>query len=118
MTANGNMPTNHDIDASDLLNTLIIKKPKPRPAWAGSGTWVEGRIGGHRFQALVFPEHAECESYELDESRISKLWVQRLSDERVVVNFDRGWDVRPAPPIARQIVDLLAAGLAERIYNQ
>jgi hypothetical protein len=109
------MTTNNDIDATDLLDTLMIKV-KPRTAACGAGTWVKGTIGGHRFDALVFPEHAEHPDYELGESRISKLWVQRISDRVMVANFDRGWDVRPTTPVAEQIIDLLAAGLAEHVY--
>ncbi len=83
---------------------------------SGGGTWVIGSITGHRFDALVFPEHAECPDYELDDSRISKLWVKRLADGKTVVNFDRGWDIRPADATAAAIVDFLAAGLADLVY--
>ena len=57
---------------------LEITKFHPRKGVGG--TWVSGRLSGYRFEALVFPEHAESESYELGRSRISKLWVQRLAD--------------------------------------
>ena len=77
-----------------------------------------GTIAGHRFDALVFPEHAECPDYELGDSRISKLWLQWLADTTTVVNFDRGWDIRPTTKIAEAIVDFLAAGLAEHVYHQ
>ncbi|HBO44118.1 MAG TPA: hypothetical protein DD670_09340 [Planctomycetaceae bacterium] len=77
-----------------------------------------GTIGGHKFNALVFPEHAECAEYELGESRISKLWLQRIADGATVVNFDRGWDVHPATETARAIVDFLAAGLAEHVFRR
>ena len=93
------------------LGALIASTP------SAGGAWVRGRIGGHRFDALVFPEHADETSYELNESRISKLWVQRISDRATVVNFDRGWDIRPTTPVAQQIVDLLAEGLADTIYE-
>ncbi len=110
------MTTNeNEIDAGDLLNTLTISKVERRTS--AGGAWVKGTIGGHRFDALVFPEHAVCESYELEDSRISKLWVQRIDDRATVVHFDRGWEVRPTTPLAQQIVDLLAAGLAETIYT-
>ena len=56
--------------------------------------------------------------YELDDSRISKIWVQRLSDGATVANFDRGWDIRPTTKTAQAIVDFLAAGLADHIYNK
>jgi len=100
----------------DLCGDLRIKKTTRRAA--GAGTWVIGKIAGHRFDALVFPEHAECPDFELGDSRISKLWIERSDDKATVANFDRGWDTRPTTPIAAAIVDFLAAGLAEHIYNQ
>jgi len=108
--------TNRDIDAADLLDTLKIIKIERRTSFGGA--WVQGTIGEHRFDALVFPEHAECPDYELGDSRISKLTVQRISDKATVANFDRGWDVRPTTTVAGQIVDLLAAGLAETVYDK
>jgi len=102
-------------DASALLDTLQITKIKPRKSCGGS--WVIGTIAGHRFEALVFPEHADSPDFELADSRISKLWVRRIDDNVTVVNFDRGWDILPATPRAKTIVDLLAAGLAEHIFG-
>ena len=79
---------------------------------------MRGSLNGHCFDALVFSEHAECESYELGDSKISKLWIQRIADKKEVVNFDRGWDRRPEDATAKAIVDFLAAGLAEHIYGK
>jgi hypothetical protein len=73
-------------------------------------------MAGHRFDALVFPEHAANPEYELGESRISKLWVQRLADKRTVFNWDRGADVSAADETAQAIVDFLAEGLADHIF--
>jgi hypothetical protein len=108
---NGTRKTN----ATEIGNDLRITKTTRRAS--GGGTWVDGTIAGHRFQALVFPEHAECHEYELGDSRISKLWLQRIADKTTVVNFDRGWDHRPANAAAAAIVDFLAAGLAELVYH-
>ncbi len=116
MTTNEPKMTNDDLDASELLETLTITKVQRRTS--AGGAWVQGTISEHRFDALIFPEHAEQPDYELDDSRISKLWVQRISDRATVANFDRGWDVRPTTPVAKQIVDLLAAGLAETVYAE
>lgn len=102
-------------DTSDLGDDLEITKITRRDS--GGGTWVIGTIAGHRFEALVFPEHAECPDYELGDSRISKLWLQRIADKTTVANFDRGWDHRPANTIAAAIVDFLAAGLADFAYG-
>jgi hypothetical protein len=102
--------TNDEI-GNELRITKITRQA------AGSGTWICGRIAEHRFDALVFPDHAENPEYELSESRISKLWIVELSNGATVCNFDRGWDVRPTNDLAQQIVDFLAAGLSEHVYG-
>ncbi|MEW6197738.1 MAG: hypothetical protein AB1601_03610 [Planctomycetota bacterium] len=108
--------TNQTPDASEILETLRITKVQRRTSCGGS--WVVGTIAGHRFDALVFPEHAESPDFELGDSRISKLWLKHLDTRTTAANFDRGWDIRPTTPIAATIVDLLAAGLAETIYTK
>ncbi len=78
--------TNND-DALDL--DLKITKIDRRNS--GGGSWVIGTIDGtYKFNALVFPEHAESEDYELGRSRISKLWIQDTTNKATVYNFDRG----------------------------
>lgn len=104
-------------DPVEMLETLKITKID-RQGCSGGGSWVSGRIAGHRFEALVFPEHAERESYELDKSRISKLWLKNTITGETVANFERGWDIRPTTDDAQQIVDLLSAGLAETVFGK
>jgi hypothetical protein len=101
----------HDLEIGDDLE--ITKTTRQA---AGAGTWVCGRLNGHRFDALVFPEHAKYPEYELWDSRISKLWVQRLSDRKTVFNWDRGMDVPAADETVTAIVSFLAAGLADHVY--
>ena len=100
----------------DLGNDLEITKTDS--GRQTGGTWVNGSIAGHTFQVLVFPEHAECEEYELETSRISKLWLRRQADREVVSNFDRGWDLEPTTDAAREIVGFLAAGIAEHTFGK
>jgi len=100
----------------DLGDDLEITKTTRRAS--GGGTWVCGTLHGHRFDALVFPEHAENPEWELGESRISKLFVQRLADKQQVFNWDRGADVPATNDIAAQIVDFLAAGIADYVYAE
>ena len=102
-----------EIDDLDIGGDLQITKTTRQAA--GAGTWVIGTLNGHRFDALVFPAHAENPNYELGDSRISKLWIQRLSDRQQVYNWDRGADVPAADPITAALVDFLAAGLAQYI---
>jgi hypothetical protein len=70
---------NADLNDLDLGDDFMITKT-PRRA-SGAGAWVCGRLNGHRFEALVFPEHAENPEWEIGDSRISKLWLQRLAGD-------------------------------------
>ena len=110
------MTTNQNHDDLDLGHDLVMTKTTRR--LAGAGTWVCGTIHGHRFDALVFPEHAENPDYEIDDSRISKLWLQRLADKVTVYNWDRGQDIPATDKTAAAIVDFLCAGLAETTYGK
>lgn len=101
------MPANDDLGFD-----LTITRLTPRRAHAG-GLQVTGTLAGHRFDALVFPAHAENPMFELGASRISKLWLQRLADGRTVFNFDRGHDVPAADREAERIVEFLEGGLAD-----
>ena len=80
------------------------------------GAWIRGSFKGHRFDALVFRNHAANPDYEIADSRISKLWVERMSDRVTVYHWDRGLIVEPATEMAGVVVGLLTAGLAEMIY--
>jgi hypothetical protein len=44
---------------------------------------VCGTLHDHRFDALVFPEHAENRAWEIGDSKISKLWIQRLAERLI-----------------------------------
>jgi hypothetical protein len=103
-----------NLDDLDLGFDCQIKKVTRRAA--GSGTWVIGTIAGHRFDALVFPEHADNPEWEIGDSRISKLWIKRLADKREVFNWDRGADVPAADEQTELIVEVLTDGLADIFY--
>jgi hypothetical protein len=107
---------NDDMNELEIGDDLEITKTTRRAS--GGGTWVCGRLNGHRFDALVFPEHADNPEWEIGDSRISKLWVQRLADKREVFNWDRGMDVPAADETAAAIVDFLCAGLADHVYSK
>ena len=110
------MATNDGTEPSELLDTLKIHKLQRRSV--GGGAWVVGTIAGHRFEALVFPEAAESLEWEVaGDSRISKLWLQRMGDGATVYNWDRGADIEPTNEHAGVIVGLLATGLAETIFG-
>jgi hypothetical protein len=104
--------TDETSDIGDALKILNITRQG-----AGNGTWVRGTLAGHRFDALVFPDHAEMPEWELGQSQISKLWVKRLADQRTVYDWDRGVDTSAADDSAHGIVDFVAAGLAHLVYG-
>jgi hypothetical protein len=82
------------------------------------GVAVAGKIDDrYRFEALVFPEHAESESFELNRSKISKLWIRDTIERKTVFNFDRGMDVAAANEEVAAMVEFLCAGLAEAIHG-
>ena len=103
-------------DHLDIGDDLEITKTSRRAS--GAGTWVCGRLNGHRFDALVFPDRAENREWEIGESRISKLFIQRLADMRTVFNWDRGLDIEATDATVQAIVDFLCAGLADHTYPQ
>ncbi len=81
------------------------------------GTWVIGTVNDqYKFNALAFGEHADFENYELGKSRISKLWVERTADHKMLFNFDRGLDVAAANTEVQVIVDFLCVGLADLVF--
>lgn len=92
-----------------LAETLEITSVKDREY--GNGTWVSGKVDGYKFQCLVFSDHAECEEYELNGTKISKLWIRRESDKATVFNFDRGIDVPAADGEVEQLIELIAEGV-------
>jgi hypothetical protein len=103
--------TQHDLD-------LTITKISNRNRNAG-GAWVQGKINDeYRFDALVFADNAESESYELNQSKISKLWIQRLTDKTTMFNFDRGLDVPAANTEVQVVVDFLCEGLSDLVFGQ
>jgi hypothetical protein len=100
---------------NELGSDLTITKTTRRAS--GGGSWVCGTIAGYRFDALVFPEHADNRDWELGNSRISKLWLARLKNKETVFNWDRGMDQPAVSPKTQAVVDFLAAGLAEMVYH-
>jgi hypothetical protein len=98
-------------EIGDDLNIVKLEKRDV------SGSWVGGTVAGYWFDALVFPAHAERKGYEIGDSRISKLWLQRLSDRTTVFDWDRGPNRPAADADTQAVVDFLCAGLADYVYR-
>ena len=95
-----------------------LKITDRRPRQSGSGRRVNGALHGHRFSALVFPEHADNRNWEIGNSRISKLWIQRQADRVTVFNWDRGLDIAATTEMAQELVDFLAKHLADIAFAE
>jgi len=98
----------------EIYDSFLILKTQR--ALSG-GVWVTAQCLGYRIQALVFAKHADEPSYELGQTRITKLWVQRIADREETYNWDRGLDKEPADFETEAIVDLASDFLADFIFN-
>jgi hypothetical protein len=67
---------------------------------------------------VVISEPAENPERELADSLISKLWIQRIVDRKMVFNWDRRADVEATDATVQAIVAFLAAGLAEYVFAE
>ena len=101
-----------DLDVAWDFEITKIEKRDSAP-----GTWVNGSLSGHTFCALVFPEHATDPEWEIEDSRITKIWIRREADQEVVFNWDRGADIEAQTDEAKAIVGFLCAGLSDHIYG-
>lgn len=94
--------------------------------------WVSGKVGTgtYQFFAKVYDEPSEK---GIDGGRISKLTIKRgnvdIEDypedhwSNVIVNFDRGWDIKPQSSVEMEIFHAILDELEkiplyeERIFN-
>lgn len=85
---------------------IIVKKLDQYP-------WWEGTIEGYHFQAAVYDEPSV---YGINQGRISKLMVwdeakrQRYRNifRAALMNYDRGWDIKPKAEHKAMIDDLIS----------
>lgn len=72
--------------------------------------WVDGTIDGFRFQAKIFDEGSR---FGINEGRVSKLSIWDESKRQAcrniftasIVNYDRGWDIKPKKKADLDILD-------------
>ena len=71
---------------------------KAMNVWTLATATVDGKT--YRIQMVRFDEPSQ---YGIRLGRISKLWVAEAGNEPVI-NFDRGWDVRPKTAEAKTML--------------
>ena len=64
--------------------------------------WTSGKLNGYEFHVKHFEEGSV---YGLNEGKISKLTISR--DGRILVNYDRGWDILPLGEDVEKIYEYL-----------
>jgi len=66
--------------------------------------WIDGTIDGLRFQAKVYDEGSE---FGINEGRVSKLWVRDEALRQTILNYERGWDIKPTKAAERRLLEAL-----------
>jgi len=65
-------------------------------------TMATAEVGGSKYR-IEMVRFDEPSVYGIRKGRISKLWM-RDEDGTVVINYDRGWDIRPATDEGKAIL--------------
>lgn len=75
--------------------------------------WVKGKVGSYVFEAKLFDDSS---TFGINNGRVSKLSIyndeKRLKDgffPACIVNYDRGWDIRPTKENRKIFKAVLAA---------
>ena len=89
-------------DEGDFLFKVTAPAPKENNPWKEGRIEVRG-ITFH-YWAKVFDERS---IYGIKGGRISKLSIRNEKTGEEVVNYDRGWDIKPRTQSAQKVVDML-----------
>jgi hypothetical protein len=99
--------------SNDLVNTERVTILAGDPV---RDFWLEGTVNcypEYTFQAKVYDAGSV---HGIEQGRISKLQVRR--GDRVVMNYERGWDQEPASRRDRKVLEEILAGFPERGREQ
>jgi hypothetical protein len=67
--------------------------------------WVSGSHGNFKYEAKVFKEGSE---FGINKGKVSKLTIWDSETEKMIVNYDRGWDIRPSAKYKKDYEAILA----------
>lgn len=71
------------------LYEYIVKQLKPTHGTIGDYT----QITDGDFKAVIKHFDEPSNEYGIDGGKISKLWIKNTKTNKVVANYDRGWDI-------------------------
>lgn len=77
------------------------------------GNWISGKVRSFRFQAKVYQEGSK---FGINGGNVSKLTV-RPEDAPMIINYDRGWDIRPKNAEEEKIIDAIL-DFCSHVYDE
>lgn len=80
-------------DTIEAMEALVTKEHK-------DSEWQDGQVGPYKFQAKVYEVGSE---YGIEGGRVSKLHIKD-STGKTIINYDRGWDIKPKTAAHKKIV--------------
>lgn len=66
--------------------------------------WTSGKSNGFKWEIQHFDEPSR---FGIDGGRISKLWIQRISNNEIMANYSRGWDIEPSEEVKALYNDII-----------
>ena len=95
-----------DFAVSDEGDFLFKLSVKAKQKTADDRLWHEGSIGWNKSRFHYWYKQYETGSqFGIEGGRISKLMLKR--DDKIVANYDRGWDVEPVDEDTKAAVEIL-----------
>jgi hypothetical protein len=101
------------MNAAETTAGPAVRRTKAK----GGAMWAEGTIAGYAFEALVFPEHAGDPAFELDGSRIAKLYIREPGETIASAAYDRGWMKPPANDQVHRAARAVGENLARQLFG-
>jgi hypothetical protein len=99
--------------SNDLVNTERVTILAGDPV---RDFWLEGSVNRYPEYTFQLKVYDVGSVHGIEQGRISKLQVRR--GDRVVMNYERGWDQEPASRRARKVLEEILAAFPERGRQQ
>lgn len=74
--------------------------------WEDDMLTVESQEGKRNFRFWV-KRYEIGSKFGIDGGRISKLMVKDMDTKKIVINYDRGWDVKPVTECEKAALEVL-----------
>lgn len=93
---------------NELANEIISGETKTNFERQPGSNWIKGSIAHngkeYEISAKVYDKGSE---YGINNGRISKLWVRPKEGGKPIINYDRGWDIKPTKEYKKLLYNIL-----------